>query len=215
MFYGSYTQRPGQARPRNAQVLKLVILPRLPQGGRWTRPSPYPPRRPSSGTTSGRYGDGVVDIRGLTSWDPIHGDGTGGSVLDRLDPSAYPRSGVVYSVRSIERPAAQTKGEWHRMSVATGFTILSPIAERRGHSVPDSLDTNAVPAPTAKLRVALLSNSKANVDNLFRGLAEGLREKHIDSIAIFDKGSSTIPAPVQLRDEIVASSDLVITAMAD
>ncbi|HXC79216.1 MAG TPA: hypothetical protein VNU19_19460 [Candidatus Acidoferrum sp.] len=101
------------------------------------------------------------------------------------------------------------------MTVATGFTILSPIAERRGHSVPDSLDTNAVPISLTNLRVALLSNSKANVDNLFRGLAEGLRANKITDITMFDKGSSTIPAPDKMRNEIVASSDLVITAMAD
>jgi hypothetical protein len=101
------------------------------------------------------------------------------------------------------------------MSVATGFTILSPVAERRGHSVPDSLDTNSAPASSANLRVALLSNSKANVDNLFKGLAEGLRANNITAISWYDKGSSTIPTPEKLRDEIVAASDLVITAMAD
>jgi hypothetical protein len=96
-----------------------------------------------------------------------------------------------------------------------GFTILSPVAERRGDSVPDALDTNPPPAPLADLRVALLSNSKANVDNLFRGLVEGLRAHNVRHITMFEKGRSTIPTPDEMRDEIVASSDLLITAMAD
>lgn len=102
------------------------------------------------------------------------------------------------------------------MSVATGgFTILSPVAERRGHSVPEALGTNAPPSTLTHLKVALLSNSKANVDNLFRGLTDGLRAHHVAEISLFDKGSATIPAPEKLRNDIVAGSDLVITAMAD
>ena len=102
------------------------------------------------------------------------------------------------------------------MTVATGgFTILSPVADRRGHSVPDSLSTNATPISLTNLKVALLSNSKANVENLFRGLSEGLHAHHVSQITLFDKGSSTIPAPETVRNDIVAGSDLVITAMAD
>lgn len=102
------------------------------------------------------------------------------------------------------------------MTVAAGgFTILSPVAERRGHSVPDALRTNTAPASLASLKVALLSNSKANVDNLFRGLSKGLKANQVSHISLFDKGSSTIPAPEKLRNDIVATSDLVITAMAD
>lgn len=101
------------------------------------------------------------------------------------------------------------------MSAATGFTILSPVAQRRGRTAIESLDTNVMPSSVTGLKVALLSNSKANVDNLFRGLADGLRAHSITEIAMFNKGTSTIPMPVEMRDEIVASSDLVITAMAD
>lgn len=95
------------------------------------------------------------------------------------------------------------------------FTILSPVAQRRRRSTAEALKTNAMPRALANLRVGLLSNTKANVDNLFRGLEVGLRHHGVANVQLFDKGDASIPAPDSMRDEIVASSDLVVTAMAD
>jgi hypothetical protein len=95
------------------------------------------------------------------------------------------------------------------------LTVLSPVAETWGQTEVESVAATVVPDARPELRISLLSNSKANVDNLFRGLTESLAAESVGRVTLYDKGSSGIPMPDEMRDEIVANSDLLITAMAD
>ena len=95
------------------------------------------------------------------------------------------------------------------------LVVLDPAPER--HARPALLH----PAPVARsharshARVVLLSNSKPNVDELFQGLQQGLRERSVTDIRVLDKGSPTIPMSAGTLDEIVGCCDLFVTAMAD
>jgi hypothetical protein len=95
------------------------------------------------------------------------------------------------------------------------FVVLDPAADRRGRQAPVAAKSAGRPAPGAAARVVLLSNSKPNVDHLFQGLREGLRERSITDIRMLDKGSPTIPMPPDMFEEVVRCCDLFVTAMAD
>jgi hypothetical protein len=96
------------------------------------------------------------------------------------------------------------------------WIILSPAPERAGIRSRPHVDTSRIRrAALADLNVGLLSNSKANVNHLFRGLATTLGDQSIKSITLFDKGSATIPAPADMLADIAANVDVLVTGMAD
>src|ERR1700677_4890144 len=93
--------------------------------------------------------------------------------------------------------------------------VLDPAADRRGRHAALPRISAGTPASGTAARVVLLSNSKPNVDHLFDGLRQGLREHSITDIRMLDKGSPTIPMPQDMFEEVVNCCDLFITAMAD
>jgi hypothetical protein len=93
--------------------------------------------------------------------------------------------------------------------------VLDPAPERRGLTPSVRRPAAARPRAAGGARVALLGNSKPNVDELFQGLAQGLREHSVTEIRILDKGSPTIPMSAGALDEVTGCCDLFVTAMAD
>lgn len=97
----------------------------------------------------------------------------------------------------------------------TEFVVLDPAADRSGRQAAPPRASAGTPTAGAAARLILLSNSKPNVDNLFRGLRQGLLEHSITDIRVLDKGSPTIPMPQDMFEEVVNCCDLFVTAMAD
>ncbi len=93
----------------------------------------------------------------------------------------------------------------------TSFSILNPGVREAPSAA--SMDVRQV--NRAKPNVALLSNRKPNVDQLFAGLIEGLGGYPVGAIRRFEKEHANIPVPEPIRAEIIATSDLVVSAMAD
>lgn len=94
-------------------------------------------------------------------------------------------------------------------------TVLSPVAEVWGAVTSHATTRKRAPKPRSDLRIALLSNSKANVDHLFAGLTTVFEAEAVGTAALYDKGNAAVPAPPEMLEEISARSDLLITAMAD
>ena len=93
--------------------------------------------------------------------------------------------------------------------------VLAPAPDRHGRQAAVSRTSAGTPAAGTAARVVLLSNSKPNVDDLFQGLRRRLQEHSITNMRMLDKGSPTIPMPVDMLEEVVTCCDLFITAMAD
>jgi hypothetical protein len=100
---------------------------------------------------------------------------------------------------------------------AVDLMVLDPTADRSGRNRDQASEIAANPAPSTgtATRVILLSNSKPNVDNLFRGIAEGLNARGVADIRVFDKGSAPVSISSEVLDEVTSNCDLFVTAMAD
>ena len=91
------------------------------------------------------------------------------------------------------------------------ITILSPAG------VPgDRRIAGAAPLRAGKRGgIALLSNSKPNVDLLFAGIDEALRALGYEDIRWFEKPTASRPVPEAMYDEIVGTCGAVVTARGD
>ena len=66
------------------------------------------------------------------------------------------------------------------------------------------------------LRLGLLDNTKWNANKLLRGVRDALQEKHaFAAVNYYRKESFSLNATPELLEEIVASNDVVVTAIAD
>lgn len=96
------------------------------------------------------------------------------------------------------------------------MTRTIPVYDPRGmvEAAPISV------APRVKelqgLRLALLDNTKWNANKLLRGVRDRLAEKHgFSAVNYYRKESFSLAATPALIREIVASNDIVITAIGD
>jgi hypothetical protein len=97
----------------------------------------------------------------------------------------------------------------------TALVVLSPVSQRQGVELTEPVPLNPIPTLHPGLRIGLLGNSKANVVELFEGLEQGLRPYVQTECLNVDKGTSSLPAPPALLQELASRCNFVITAMAD
>jgi hypothetical protein len=95
-------------------------------------------------------------------------------------------------------------------SVAT----FSPFYEKSG-SPTGSHAINPLPSWSQHLTVALFSNSKPNVDHLFRGLVDGLQDAGLRNFMYLGKNAPSVGMDESTLTTIRARANLFITAMAD
>jgi hypothetical protein len=96
------------------------------------------------------------------------------------------------------------------------ITFLKPVAERYGRELDRAITMNPLPDIRTSPRLVFLSNSKANVNYLFEGVVERMRQRLGDMpIQFFDKGMSTRPVAQAMLEEIVLAGEVVLTASAD
>jgi hypothetical protein len=103
------------------------------------------------------------------------------------------------------------------------LVVLDPAPDRHGRpslrrQPPEAqaqAEAPAGPDAAGGPRIVLLGNSKPNVEELFRGIQQGLRERSVTRIRVLDKGSPTIPMSAGALDEVLGACDLFVTAMAD
>jgi hypothetical protein len=70
--------------------------------------------------------------------------------------------------------------------------------------------------PKSGLRLGVLDNGKGNADHLLRLLTEGLKSRlPVESVLALRKSSVSLPAAGEILDQLVAHTDLVVSAMAD
>jgi len=96
------------------------------------------------------------------------------------------------------------------------MTTTIPVYDPRGVVEASPLAA----APRAKglkgLRFGILDNTKWNASKLLRGLRDRLSEKHgFSAVNYYRKESFSLNARPELIDEIAASNDIVLTAIAD
>jgi hypothetical protein len=96
------------------------------------------------------------------------------------------------------------------------MTRTIPVYDPRGMVEASPLSI----APRVKklqgLRLALLDNTKWNANKLLRGVRDRLAEKHgFSAVNYYRKESFSLAATPALIREIVASNDIVITAIGD
>lgn len=69
---------------------------------------------------------------------------------------------------------------------------------------------------TQGLRIGMLDNGKGNADHLLKFILEGLKGLvPVASVTWLRKNSMSTPAPQAMLDQLVAETDLVVTAMGD
>ena len=88
--------------------------------------------------------------------------------------------------------------------------------------VPEAPAVRAVAAaPQRRLsregvRLGVLDNSKGNADHLLRFLVDGVKATlPVKSVASLRKDSVSLPAPVEILDQLTREADVVVSAMAD
>ena len=92
----------------------------------------------------------------------------------------------------------------------TSTVVLDPTAERS----PSARTLTARPASLEGRVVGLLDISKARGDVFLDRLAELLAERGAD-VRRYKKPTFTKPAPIDLRQEIATTCEVVIEALAD
>jgi hypothetical protein len=93
---------------------------------------------------------------------------------------------------------------------------IVPEASEPGDNGKDGDRAGRGPVRANALRIALLDNSKANVDHLLAIVAERLKGEFPEaSILEYRKANAAIGAPEPLLDRVANEADWAITAMAD
>jgi hypothetical protein len=92
--------------------------------------------------------------------------------------------------------------------------VIPEAAEpEAGTAAPTGTATGA--APSRKLRIGLLDNTKDNARLLLDLVSERVRAEVDAEFIVVRKGNATLGATVEMLDELASESDCVVTAMAD
>jgi hypothetical protein len=96
------------------------------------------------------------------------------------------------------------------------MTKTMPIYDPRGVVETQPLATAPRVTKLDGLRLGLLDNTKWNANKLLRGVRDQLAEKHaFGAVNYYRKESFSLGAAPELIAEIVASNDIVVTAIGD
>lgn len=96
--------------------------------------------------------------------------------------------------------------------MSRSITILSPVPEPAAAAAPRP----DAPGPSGRVRVGTLANGKPNSDRLLDGLVQVVAaDPRFVLGSRLSKGSASVPAAPGDLQRLAASSDLVVSAVAD